>query len=259
MMSSRLGLVAEVIATESPSQLRPVVIHRTWAVTASVFFCSAYGLAVARHPVSSLALNRSAAAGRRPAGPSPACRRSSSAPAPSRAAPSAPRRSRPRRSQPGTARSAASAPSAASGATNATSLPSLATYIGSIPRISAAPATAGRTGTRASRTIIATDGGARELVEHRRDAAAGRVAQAAQLGPTASSSASTTGHSERRVGLDLGVELELAAREHDRRAVLADRCPDSRIRSPGRSAAGDSRARGSRRPIPVVQTYIPSA
>ena len=29
MMSSRLGLVAEVIATESPSQERPVVIHST--------------------------------------------------------------------------------------------------------------------------------------------------------------------------------------------------------------------------------------
>ena len=36
MMSSRLGLVAEVIATESPSQESPTVIHRTWAVTASV-------------------------------------------------------------------------------------------------------------------------------------------------------------------------------------------------------------------------------
>src|ERR1700704_727872 len=46
MMSSRLGLVAEVIATESPSQLRPVVIQRTCAVTASVFCCSLYGLAV---------------------------------------------------------------------------------------------------------------------------------------------------------------------------------------------------------------------
>ena len=35
-MSSRLGLVAEVIATESPSQPSPVVIQITWAVTASV-------------------------------------------------------------------------------------------------------------------------------------------------------------------------------------------------------------------------------
>src|SRR4051812_5491197 len=41
MMSSRLGLVADVIATESPSQERPVVIQRTWAVTPSVFLCSA--------------------------------------------------------------------------------------------------------------------------------------------------------------------------------------------------------------------------
>ena len=29
MMSSRLGLVADVMATESPSQERPVVTHRT--------------------------------------------------------------------------------------------------------------------------------------------------------------------------------------------------------------------------------------
>src|ERR1700741_4770065 len=36
MMSSRLGLVAEVIATESPSQLSPVVIQITCAVTCSV-------------------------------------------------------------------------------------------------------------------------------------------------------------------------------------------------------------------------------
>ena len=36
MMSSRLGLTAEVIATESPSHERPLVIQRTWASTASV-------------------------------------------------------------------------------------------------------------------------------------------------------------------------------------------------------------------------------
>src|SRR3954454_8695286 len=36
MMSSRLGLVAEVMATESPSHDRPTVIHSTCAVTASV-------------------------------------------------------------------------------------------------------------------------------------------------------------------------------------------------------------------------------
>src|ERR1700745_1691081 len=49
-MSSRLGFVAEVIATESPSQLSPVVIHRTCAVTASVSFCFAYGFANADIP-----------------------------------------------------------------------------------------------------------------------------------------------------------------------------------------------------------------
>ena len=36
MMSSRLGLVAEVMATESPSQERPTVTQRTCAVIASV-------------------------------------------------------------------------------------------------------------------------------------------------------------------------------------------------------------------------------
>ena len=36
MRSSRLGLTAEVMATESPSHERPVVIHRTCASTASV-------------------------------------------------------------------------------------------------------------------------------------------------------------------------------------------------------------------------------
>src|SRR5437588_11548279 len=45
-MSSRLGFVADVMATESPSQLRPVVIQRTWAVIASVFLCSLYGLSI---------------------------------------------------------------------------------------------------------------------------------------------------------------------------------------------------------------------
>ena len=39
MMSSSEGLVAEVMPTESPSQLSPVVIQITWAVIASVSFC----------------------------------------------------------------------------------------------------------------------------------------------------------------------------------------------------------------------------
>src|SRR5687768_1575537 len=39
MMSSRLGLVAEVMPTESPSQLSPVVIQITCAVICSVSCC----------------------------------------------------------------------------------------------------------------------------------------------------------------------------------------------------------------------------
>ena len=50
-----------------------------------------------------------------------------------------------------------------------------------------------------------------------------------------------------RVGLDVGVEVELAAREHDRGAVLADRAGDEHPVA-GRARRGDSRARGSRRP-----------
>src|ERR1700735_1673799 len=56
MMSSRLAVVAELIATESPSQLSPVVIQSTCAVTASVSFCFAYALANADIP-SPLALS----------------------------------------------------------------------------------------------------------------------------------------------------------------------------------------------------------
>ena len=55
-----------------------------------------------------------------------------------------------------------------------------------------------------------------------------RVASRRQrsLGPAASSSASTAGHSEHVSDSTARVELELAAREHDRRAVVADRARD---------------------------------
>ena len=57
-------------------------------------------------------------------------------------------------------------------------------------------------------------------------------------GPASSSSASTTGHSERVSDSIVGVELELAAREHDRRAVLADRAGEQD------AVAGADRVRG---------------
>ena len=73
----------------------------------------------------------------------------------------------------------------------------MATYIGSMPRISAAPATAAATGTSPSRTSIATpDARASSLST---DATPPRVASRRQrtAGPAASSSASTSGHSDR--------------------------------------------------------------
>ena len=113
----------------------------------------------------------------------------------------------------------------------------------------------GRTGTAASRTIIATPEA--RASSFSTEATPPRVASRMQrsAGPGGVEQRVDGGPQRAGVGLDSGVELELAAREHDRRAVLADR-PETRMRSPGRSAPGDSVARGSRRPMPVVQMYI---
>ena len=90
-----------------------------------------------------------------------------------------------------------------------------------MPSSSAAPATAGRTGTAASRTIIATadarassfstDATPPRVASRMQRTGSGRVQQRVDGGPQRS-----------RVRLDLGVQVELAARQHDRRAVLAD-------------------------------------
>ena len=100
---------------------------------------------------------------------------------------------------------------------------------------------------RASRTSIATPRRARQLVEHGRDAAAGRVAHAAQSSPAASSSASTAGHSER-----VSDSMSASRSNSPRASMIAVPCsptePETRTRSPGRSAPGDSRARGSTTP-----------
>src|SRR5215217_74704 len=158
-------------------------------------------------------------------------------------------------SQPGTACSAASVSSAASGATNATSLPSFATYIGSIPSSSAAPATTGLTGTALSRTCIATP--AARASSLRTDATPPRVASRMQRTP-GPRMASTAGHSEH-----VSDSTSASSSNSPRASMIAVPCspiePDSRIRSPGRIAAGDRWARGSRLPTPVVHTYIPSA
>ena len=139
-------------------------------------------------------------------------------------------------------------------------MPSLATYIGSMPE-----QLGGAGDRRADRDVGLAHrhrdaGRARQLVQHGRHAAAGGVAHAAQAAPAASSSASAAGQSERVSELDLGVELELAAGEHDRGAVLADRAATRGRRSPGSQRRGrERRARSSTWPIPVVQMYIPSA
>ena len=89
---------------------------------------------------------------------------------------------------------------------------------------------------------------ARELVET--DATPPRVASRRQRrpGPAASSSASTAGHSERVSRLDLRVELELAAGEHDRRAVLADRAGHEQpVAGAQRARATGARAGRARR------------
>ena len=62
-----------------------------------------------------------------------------------------------------------------------------------------------------------------KLVEHRGDAAPGRVAQAVHVRPAAGQQRVDRRPEALGVGLELGVELELVAGQHDRGAVLADR------------------------------------
>ena len=247
MMSSRLGLTAEVMATESPSQESPVVIQITWASTASVAFWFGTNSAVTAIAHLSccrllLSFSRSSEVGRPPAGPSRAGRRRPSARAPCRGARRRPRRprSRPRSRAP---RSASSAASAASGATIATITPSLATYIGSMPRSSAAPATSGDTGTSASRTR--TDAVEARASSFSTDATPPRVASRMQRsdGPAALHQRVGGRPKRARVGLDLGVEPQLAAGEHDRGAVRADRAGHEH------AVAGLERGGGERCPL----------
>ena len=125
-----------------------------------------------------------------------------------------------------------------------------------MPSSSAAPATAGshRHGRLADEHRDA--GGARELVEDRGDAAARRVAQAAQAGAGVRRAA-------RRPRATAGAcrtRSSAPSSNSPRASMIAVPCspigPETRIRSPGRSAAGESAARGSTWPMPVVQMYI---
>src|SRR5688500_1599645 len=159
------------------------------------------------------------------------------------------------RSQPSTARRAASAAAAPSGATNATNVPSLATYIGSIPSSSAAPATAGSTGTSPSRTTTPTP--AARAISFSTEATPPRVASRRQW-TCSLSTASTAGHSGR-----VSDSTSASSPRSPRASMIAVPCSpivrETRTRSPGRTAPGDSDARGSRAPMPVVHTYMPAA
>ena len=233
-MSSRLGFVAEVIATESPSQQSPVVIQMTCAVTGSVacwrgtnsisapsrllLFQQIRGSgsptswSITRLPPK-LVSTRTMPGGSVFTSPIVGASGARARQAPRRR-PRAPRspRSGPRwRRTSGRCRAARDA-----------------------------PATAGATGTSASRTSIATPEARasslstdatppRVASRMQRRCGAGGVEQRVDRRPQARVSDSI-----------VGVELELAAGEHDRGAVLADRARTAGSRSPGRSDSGDS-------------------
>ena len=218
-------------------------------------------IATTASAIESSCISRSSAAGRRRAGPSPAGRRT---PVSTSTMPGGSVRTSPISaacSQPGHARAARRAPRRrASGATNATSLPSLATYIGSMPSSSAAPATAGRDrhGRLAHEHRHAR--GARELVEHRGDAAARRVAHAAQRRRRRRRAA------RRRPATASACRTRSSASSSNspRASMIAVPCspigPESEDRGrPGAARRATSARAGRARPTPVVQTYIPSA
>ena len=242
MMSSRLGLTAEVIATESPSQERPVVIQITCASTASVVVLVGDELGrchlnspirAARARVPHRVVRASAAHQQILGSGSPTSRSITRLPpkavststipggsvltSPISAAPS----------RPGTARSAASAASARLGRDERDE-PAL---VGDVHRVD--PEDLGRAG----------DGRAgparrpRGRRSRRRDARASslrtvatppRVASRMQRRPAPAALEQRVGRRPQRAGVghDVGVELELVAGEHDRRPVLADRAGD---------------------------------
>ena len=155
------------------------------------------------------------------------------------------------RSPPGTARSAASAASADVGRDEGDQL----ALVGHVHRVDARAAPRRRPPSGSDGHVaLAHDHrharGARELVEHGGHARRGsRRAGSAVRDPAASSSASTAGHSDR-----VSDSISASRPSSPRASMIAVPCspiePDSRMRSPGRSASGDRRARGSRRPTP---------
>ena len=239
-----------------PRSESPTVIQRTCAVIASVLaWLGANSTVAITAPLS--ADPRQGVADELVH--APACRRTPSPPAPCPAAPSAPLRSRRPPRRPATRAAPRARRPRARRPTTATNTPSLATCIGSIPRISAAPATAGCTGHRRLADDIATPEARASSLST--DATPPRVASRRQRrpGPAAPEQRVDGGPQAARVRADLGAELELAAGEHDRRPVLADRPRHEDAVARAAARPGRASARGSRRPMPVVQMYIWSA
>ncbi len=202
MMSSRLGFVAEVIATEvalaGQPDGHPQDVGRD-RLRRGLVGCEL-------HLLPSASPFRSADPRQRVAHElvhDAPCRRRPSPRAPSPGATSSLRRSPRRRRHRPRCASPPGRPRAPSGATIATKTPSLATCIGSMPSSSAAPATAGGTGTSASRTSIATPDARGQLVQHGGHAAARRVAQAAQVRAGAPEQRVDRRPQAARVGLDV--------------------------------------------------------
>ena len=129
-------------------------------------------------------------------------------------------------SHPGTARSAASAASAPLRRDEGHEL----ALVGDVHRVDPEQLRGARDG-RLHRDVALAHHhrhtrGACELVQHRGDAAAGGVAQAAHVRPSGREQRVDGRPQRARVGLDVGVEVELAPGEHDRGTVLADRAGD---------------------------------
>ena len=245
-MSSRLGLTAEVIATESPSQERPVVIQITWASTASVVLALVRGMnSVAAIVGTSFDLFSSSSQQILGSG-SPASRSITRLPpkavststipggsvltSPISAAPSQPgaRAQRRERGVGGLGRDEGDE----------------AALVGDVHRVDPEDLRRARRRRADRHVALASDDrhprGAGELVEHGRDPAAGRVAHAAQaLRRRRSSSASAAGQSGW-----VSDSISASSSNSSRASMIAVPCspigPETSTLSPGRSAAGES-------------------
>ena len=132
-----------------------------------------------------------------------------------------------------------------------TSLPSLARYSGSRPRISQAPLHF-----LAQRQRVFADADAdlrrsRELVQHGRDPAARRVAHAVNAGQPPQQRRRSSPSSGGAVAFDVGSQRMLAARDQDRRAMVAQQAVDDHHVAGLRARRRDRRPCGTT-PTPAV-------